>query len=300
MVLNGDNFKNRPGTGQGQMAAQIGDWATLALILAGALAGGFVNGLTGFGTALTGLPMWLQAVEPLIAAQLASACSVLGHLTTLPTIWRAADWRRLAPMLTAGLIGVPIGTWVLPLISLATFKLGVGAVLIVYCSFMLFAAAACGLPPADAGPRPSWASRAACSAALPALSGVLPTVWRRSRAGPRTSGASSSRPSTSRCSRPCWWPAWCRGWSGSRFLVALGVAVPGTLAGSWLGVRLYRRLDDRRFDRVVLSCCCCRGWFWSGRASEMAPYLRSLCAQDRDDCGLGSLRTHAEDFQTMG
>jgi uncharacterized membrane protein YfcA len=54
------------------------DWATLALILAGALLGGFVNGLTGFGTALTGLPMWLQAVEPLIAAQVASACSVLG------------------------------------------------------------------------------------------------------------------------------------------------------------------------------------------------------------------------------
>ena len=91
--------------------SQVGDWATLALILAGALAGGFVNGLTGFGTALTGLPMWLQAVEPLIAAQLASACSVLGHLTTLPAIWRAVDWRRLAPMLIAGLIGVPIGTW---------------------------------------------------------------------------------------------------------------------------------------------------------------------------------------------
>src|SRR6185503_7345119 len=112
----------------------------LALILAGALMGGFVNGLTGFGTALTGLPMWLQAVEPLIAAQLASACSVLGHLTTLPSIWRAADWRRLAPMLIAGLIGVPIGTWILPLIPLNTFKMAIGAILMVYCSFMLFVA----------------------------------------------------------------------------------------------------------------------------------------------------------------
>ena len=45
--------------------SQVGDWATLALILAGALTGGLVNGLTGFGTALTGLPLWLQAVEPL-------------------------------------------------------------------------------------------------------------------------------------------------------------------------------------------------------------------------------------------
>jgi uncharacterized membrane protein YfcA len=34
--------------------------------------------------------------------------------------------------------------------------------------------------------------------------------------------------------------------------MALAVAIPGTLAGSWLGMALYQRLDDRRFDRVVL------------------------------------------------
>jgi uncharacterized membrane protein YfcA len=31
----------------------------LAMLLIGALAGGFVNGLTGFGTGLTALPLWL-------------------------------------------------------------------------------------------------------------------------------------------------------------------------------------------------------------------------------------------------
>ncbi len=54
MVLSGATSRNGPGTARARMAAQAGDWATLALILAGALAGGFVNGLTGFGTALTG------------------------------------------------------------------------------------------------------------------------------------------------------------------------------------------------------------------------------------------------------
>src|ERR1700741_5064410 len=103
------------------MPTLAGDWVTVCFILAGALAGGFVNGLTGFGTALTALPLWLQAVEPLIAAQLASACSMVGPISSLPTIWGAVDWRRIAPMLIAGLIGVPIGTWILPLISLPTF-----------------------------------------------------------------------------------------------------------------------------------------------------------------------------------
>jgi uncharacterized membrane protein YfcA len=39
---------------------------------------------------------------------------------------------------------------------------------------------------------------------------------------------------------------------GLNTVIALGVAAPGTLIGAWLGLRLYRRLDDRRFDRVVL------------------------------------------------
>jgi len=36
---------------------------------------------------------------------------------------------------------------------------------------------------------------------------------------------------------------------GRLFLFAL----PGTIAGAWLGRRLYNRLSDRRFDNAVLS-----------------------------------------------
>jgi uncharacterized membrane protein YfcA len=36
---------------------------------------------------------------------------------------------------------------------------------------------------------------------------------------------------------------------GRLFLVAL----PGTIAGAWLGRRLYNRLSDRRFDNAVLT-----------------------------------------------
>ena len=160
------------------MTAELVDWPVVALILAGAVAGGIVNGLTGFGTALTGLPLWLQAVEPLIAAQLASACSVLGHLTTLPEIWRAAAWRRLAPMLIAGLLGVPIGTWLLPLVSLATFKVAVGVTLIAYCSFMLLASG--WRAKVSAGGRIAEAVvgfGGGILGGIAGLSGVLPTVY---------------------------------------------------------------------------------------------------------------------------
>jgi len=58
-----------------------------------------------------------------------------------------------------------------------------------------------------------------------------------------------------------------QGLVGSRFLLALAVAVPGTLVGAGLGALLYRRLDDRRFDHIVLCLLLASGLglVWSSR-----------------------------------
>src|SRR5437763_10605315 len=103
MVFSSATSRNRRGGGMGLFSE---DWGTLAVVLAGALAWGFANGLTGFGTGLTALAFWLQVVEPGIAAQLASACGGVGRVAALPTIWPAMDWARLAAPLLAGL-----GSW---------------------------------------------------------------------------------------------------------------------------------------------------------------------------------------------
>jgi len=46
------------------------DAATYAILLAGALAGGFVSGLAGFGTALMALGIWLYILPPAISVPL--------------------------------------------------------------------------------------------------------------------------------------------------------------------------------------------------------------------------------------
>ena len=82
----------------------------IALVVAGALAAGFVNGLSGTGYALVALGFWLHAMSPVTAAPLVAFCSVGGHLQSLPKIWSGVVWSRLWPFLAGGLIGVPIGT----------------------------------------------------------------------------------------------------------------------------------------------------------------------------------------------
>jgi hypothetical protein len=95
------------------MSSLYGDWGVLAFVLAGALVGGFVNGLTGFGTGLTALPFWLQAVEPLLCGPTrlprrpSSAISPCCRHLALH-----ADWRRL-PHADCWLIRAEAGTWVL-------------------------------------------------------------------------------------------------------------------------------------------------------------------------------------------
>ena len=229
-----------------------GGWDALGLILVGALAGGFVNGLTGFGTALTALPLMLLAVEPVVAAQLVSAASVIGHVSTLGAIWHAIDWRRLAPMLLAGLVGVPIGTWILPWISLPTFKLAVGLVLIAYCTFMLFAAGRVRLAAGDKGAEAIIGFASGVLGGIAGLSGALPTVWAALKGWPKDQRRVFFQVFNLTILSAMLAASFVQGLVGRRLVTALAVALPAVLIGSLVGSHLYRRLDDRRFDRIVL------------------------------------------------
>jgi uncharacterized protein len=229
------------------------DWNVLAFLLAGALAGGFVNGLTGFGTGLTALPLWLQALEPVLAAQLVSAASVVGHVTAIPSTFARADWRRLMPLLAGGLLGVPIGVWLLPHVSLAAFKLAVGGILVGYCTFMLVAAGrvrlAAGGPAAEA----CLGVLAGILGGLAGLSGALPNIWAALKAWPKEERRMIFQVFNMTILSAMLLATVLQGLAGMRLILALLLALPATLIGGRLGAWLYHRLDDRSFDRVVLA-----------------------------------------------
>ena len=109
----------------------------IVLIVIGALAGGIVNGLTGFGTALTALGIWLFALPPTVAATLVILSSVVSQLQTLPMIWRTILWKRVVAFVAPGVLGVPIGTFLLPHIDPRLFKIGVGVFLVLYSAHVL-------------------------------------------------------------------------------------------------------------------------------------------------------------------
>ena len=108
-----------------------------AIVLAGALAGGVVNGLTGFGTAITALGIWVYGIPPAAAASLAIICAAVSQTQTLHLIWRSIQWPRVLCFVIPGAIGVPIGTLILPHVDPRIFKLGLGLFLVVYPAYVL-------------------------------------------------------------------------------------------------------------------------------------------------------------------
>ena len=112
--------------------------STYVLLLFGALAGGFVSGLAGFGTALMALGIWLYVLPPSLAVPLVLVCSVIAQSSTLPSIWKTIDFSLVWPFLIGGLAGVPVGTLLIAQADPDVFKLTIGVFLLVFPLLLYF------------------------------------------------------------------------------------------------------------------------------------------------------------------
>jgi len=224
----------------------------IAIVLAGALAGGIVNGLTGFGTALTAMGIWLYAVPPTAAASLAILCSVISQLQTLHLIWRAIHWRRVLTFILPGVLGVPIGTLLLPHIEPRFFKLGVGIFLIAYTSYVLARRVELKSEWGGASADGVIGFGGGVLGGMGGFSGVLPIVWmdvrgwtkEQRRAVVQTFNFSIL--SLSLVSHAA------AGLLTRQVLLQAAVALPATVGGARLGAFIYLRLHDRGYQRVVM------------------------------------------------
>jgi uncharacterized membrane protein YfcA len=228
----------------------------LILILVGAFIGGFVSGLTGFGTALTAIPLWVQVLPPATAGALAAAASVLSQVQTLHLIRKSIVWRRVLPFILAGLVGVPVGTWLLPWVPLTTFKLGIGIVLVVYCGFYLIADRLAGTGTTARGGAAADAAigfGAGVMGGIAALSGPLVIMWATFKPWSRDEKRALFQTFNFSILLASLISSLLAGLLPVAFWYVLAMCLPVTYVGTRVGSAVYRRLDNRRFDRLVVS-----------------------------------------------
>ncbi|MBR0869224.1 sulfite exporter TauE/SafE family protein [Bradyrhizobium tropiciagri] len=243
--------------------------AGYAILFSGALAGGFVSGLAGFGTALMALGIWLYVLPPTLAVPLVLVCSVIAQLSTLPSIWKTIDFRLIWPFIIGGLAGVPIGILLISQADPSVFKLTVGIFLLVFPVALYLQK-----KPMSIAFGGKWADGAIGFAGgilggLAGLSGPLPILW----ASVRGWGKEQRRGVFQTFNFTILFAALCvqtaSGLVKPDIIWLTACAFPGTLLGAWLGSRVYHALSDRNFSDIVLVLL-----FLSGVAlvwSEIAP-----------------------------
>ncbi len=224
---------------------------TEVLVVLGGFLGGLASGLTGFGFGLTSLPLWAFVLAPPRSAPLVIVCSLVGQVQTLPAIWRHLDFRRLAPFVILGIAGVPLGTWLLPQVSAAAFRIGFGLMLIATCGLLLALRVERRRESSAAGDA-MVGFGGGILGGLMGLTGILPTVWAEVHGWGKDErrailqGFNLSILLISLASLGL------AGLIDARLVPMLLLAVPGTIVGAFIGRRLYARVDARRFSRIVL------------------------------------------------
>jgi len=223
-----------------------------AILTFGALAGGFVSGLAGFGAALMALGIWLYILPPAAAVPLVLICSIIAQTSTLPSIWRTIDFKLVWPFLVGGLAGVPLGIMLIAYADPRLFKLSVGVLLLVFPTALYFQrkpmAYRFGGRVADTG----IGFAGGVLGGLAGLSGPIPILWASVRGWGKDerravfhtfnwtvlSVALIVQAGTGFVTRDVLW---------------LAILVfPATLVGAWIGARTYHTLSNGNFRDVVL------------------------------------------------
>ncbi|MEM7061331.1 MAG: sulfite exporter TauE/SafE family protein [Pseudomonadota bacterium] len=223
------------------------------LLLAGAFAGGFINGLAGFGTSLFALGWWLQVMEPRHAVALVLVMSVVSGLQGVVRVRNAIEPRRLAVFLIPALVGIPIGLQILEHIDARTLKLIVAGFLLTYGLYFIWRRSLPSVqgdwPVADG----TIGFAGGVLGAIAGLSGALPTMWLSMRDWAKEKTRAVLQPYNVIVLGLAALGLAIDGAFDREVLITIAIAFPVTMIAAQIGLWLFGRLTDLQFRRLLIA-----------------------------------------------
>ena len=152
-------------------------WTIFAL---GAICAGFIQGLTGFAFALIAMSFWVWVLSPQLAAPLVVFASVWCHLISLAQdqqYSRFSAKHLLLPYIFAGIVGIPLGSFLLQHINHNSFKILLGLFLVLWSPLMWFAPRLAKIEHAGRGADVAIGFIGGILGGLGGFSGSVPSAW---------------------------------------------------------------------------------------------------------------------------
>ena len=227
------------------------DGVVLGLFLLAAFVGGFASGLAGFAMGFVVSGIWLHILTPI---QTTTLIVGYGLLTQGYGVWKlrhTLTWQKIAPFIIGGVIGVPIGTMLLTYVNPAYLRSGVGLLLVIYGIYGLAQPRLMPVPDkvsADAGI--GFAN--GVLAGLTGLPGFIITIWCQMRGWTKDVQRAVFQPVMLAAIVVNVISLAFAGAITADTLQLYVLGLPAMIAGLWAGFKLYGRLDDAAFRKVIL------------------------------------------------
>jgi uncharacterized membrane protein YfcA len=227
------------------------DATALTLFLVSAFLGGVVTGLAGFAMGLVVSGVWLHVLTPVQTTALIVGYGLFVQAHGAWTFRRDINLRRVIPLMIGGALGVPLGIVLLSHLDPADVRRAVGVLLVVYSIYGT-------LQPKLSPLRVNRAADGTIGffngilGGMTGLAGPIVVIWCQLTGVPRHAQRAIFQPVI----------------LAAFMMTALGLGIDGEItrdvvilfvlglvpivAGIWLGVHLYGRLDEAGFRRVIL------------------------------------------------
>ena len=225
----------------------------LPLFLLATFAGAFVAGLSGFAFGLVAASLWLYVLTPLQSATLIVG---FGLLVQGYSVWKlrgALNWRRLVPFIVGAVFGVPIGVVLLTWSDPRNVRIAVGIFLVAYSLYAFFRP---NLKPVSAGGDAADAGVGFMNGVLgglTGLAGILVTIWCGLRGWPKEIQRTVFQPVAVVVFLLSALSLGAKGTITAETVKLFVMGLPCVIVGTWLGLKLFGRVDEAMFRKIVLA-----------------------------------------------
>ena len=232
----------------------------LLILLSGAFLGAFVQGATGFGSGLLINAFWLHIMEPTHAIPLNVVTSLFISGVPIYKLRKKLDFSKLKQFAIFGVVGIPIGMYLLVISDPSKLKFSIGILLVIYALLMLkIRSFSINVNNKSINNIVGFIS--GVIGGLTALLGIIPVAWFSVQRLPKNTKRGTYEPFIFITSIAAIISFAFAGLYKIEMIFDLLKIIPALLVGSWLGIKIYNKINDNLFRKVVLGLILLSGLF---------------------------------------
>ncbi len=224
----------------------------ILIVFVSVFLGSVVVGAAGFGSAAVGGAVMLFWFVPVSAVPILNAASLTTQLISLGELWKVIQLRGCQPLIIGGLLGIPVGVWLLQHTDPDLFRVVFGVFLLSWCGYLL------ARPNLKTQRRGSIVEvlvgiTGGLTGGLIAFPGAFPAIWTTMTRKTKEEQRGTIQIFILVIQVATFFYLLANGLVDRNFIFKYIAMLPAIMIGTFVGVHLFRKIDETLFRRFVLA-----------------------------------------------